>query len=159
VTATGLALAVAFSLGAVWLSGHWDAQAAAAVGVDDARAVSLAKKARSVNPFALDPLYQAAAAEVDQAARIRAAHAAGWLAAYTAATGRAGDYYLKATQVQPKSAEAWFQRGYFELVTRSCPRAALPDFNEATVYDGRNPTYNTFYATTLAQVNSGKPRC
>ena len=159
VTAAGLAVVVAFSLGAVWLSGHWDSQAAAAVGVDDARAVSLAKKARTVNPFAIDPLYQAAAAEVDRGARIKAAHAAGWLAAYRDANDRAYGYYRKATKVQPKAADAWFQLGYFELITRGCPRAALPDFNEATVYDGRNPTYNTFYATTLAQVNSGRPRC
>jgi hypothetical protein len=35
----------------------------------------------------------------------------------------------------------------------------LPDFNLATVYDGRNPTYNDYYARALELVNSGTPRC
>ena len=61
--------------------------------------------------------------------------------------------------MQPKNAEAWYQLGFFQLVTRGCPRAALPDFNLATVYDGRNPTYNYSYAQALKLVNSGKPRC
>ena len=159
VTATGVVLAVAFSLGAVWLGGHWDSQAAAAVGVNDAQAVKLAQRSRSVDPFALDPLFQAAAAEVDRGAQIKQKHAKGWLAAYRAANGRAYGYYAKATQVQPKSAEAWYQLGFFQRWTRDCPRAALPDFNLATVYDGRNPTYNTAYAEALALVNSGTPRC
>jgi hypothetical protein len=159
VTAAGFLLAVGFSLVAVWLGGHWDGQAAAAVGVDDNHAITLAQRSRSVNPFALDPLYQAAAAELDLGAQIKRAHKPGWLAAYRAANRKVYGYYEKATQVQPKSAAAWYQLGYFDLVTRSCPRAALPAFNLATVYDGRNPTYNAYYAKALALVNSGKPKC
>jgi hypothetical protein len=159
VTAAGFLLAVGFSLFAVWLGARWDGQAAAAVGVNDQRAVTLAQRARSVNPFALDPLYQAAAAELDRGAQIKAAHAAGWLAAYRAANERAYGYFKKATEVQPKNAEAWYQLGFFQLVTRACARAALPDFNLATVYDGRNPTYNDYYARTLKLVNSGRPKC
>ena len=107
--------------------------------MNDQRAVTLAQRSRSVNPFALDPLYQAAAAELDQGAQIKHAHAKGWLAAYRAANERAYGYFKKATEVQPKNAEAWYQLGFFQLVTRGCPRAALPAFNLATVLRPAQP--------------------
>jgi hypothetical protein len=158
-TASGVLLAVAFSLVAVWLGARWSDQAAAAVGVDDNHAIALAQRSRTMNPLSLDPLFQAAAAEVDIGARIKRAHAKGWLARYKAANHLAYGFYNKATEVQPESASAWFQLGYFQLATRGCPRAALPAFSHATVLDGRNPIYNDYYANALARVNSGKPRC
>jgi hypothetical protein len=159
VTASGFLLALAFSLFAVWLGARWDDQAAAAVGVDNARAVTLAQRSRSVNPVAVDPLIQAAIAETDRGAGIKQAHAKGWLAEYRAANRLAYGFYDKATQVQPEDADAWYQLGSFQILTRKCPRAALPDFSHATVLDGQNPTYITAYSQTLALVNSGKPRC
>ncbi len=159
VTASGVLLAVVFSLFAVWLGARWDGQAAAAVGVDNARAVTLAQRARSVNPVAVDPLIQAAIAETLIGAGIKQAHAKGWLAGYRAANRLAYGFYNRATQVQPEDADAWYQLGTFQLLTRKCPRAALPDFSHSTVLDGQNQAYITAYAQTLAKVNSGRPRC
>jgi hypothetical protein len=158
-TASGVLLAVGFSLVAVWLGAHWSAQASAAVGVDDGHAIALAKRARQLNPLSLDPIYQAAAAEVDRGAAIKHAHRKGWRARYKAVNEQAYGYYTKATEVQPSSADAWFQLGVFQLGTRKCERAAYAAFNRATTLDPKNPLYNQYYASTLARVNSGKPRC
>ncbi len=51
------------SLFAVWLGNRWDGQAASAVGVDNGRAITLARRARSIDPFLVDPLFQSALAE------------------------------------------------------------------------------------------------
>jgi hypothetical protein len=158
-TAGGVFLLVGFSLVVVWLGARWSAQAAAAVGVNDPRALTLAKRARQMNPLSLDPLYQAAAAEIDEGAAIKRAHAKGWRTRYRAINEQAYGYYTKATEVQPSSADAWFQLGLFQLATRKCARAAYTAFNRATTLDPKNPLYNEYYASTLAQVNSGKPRC
>jgi hypothetical protein len=158
-TAGGVFLLVGFSLVAVWLGAHWSEQASAAVGVNDARALRLAGRARQMNPLSLDPLYQAAAAEIDKGAAIKRAHAKDWRTRYKAVNEQAYGYYTKATEVQPSSADAWFQLGLFQLATRKCARAAYTAFNRATTLDPKNPLYNEYYASTLAQVNSGKPRC
>lgn len=158
-TASGLLLAVGFSLVAVWLGAHWSSQAAAAVGVNDVHALTLAKRARQLNPLSLDPLLQAAAAEVDRGAAIKRAHARSWRVRYRAVNELAYGYFTKATQLQPSSAEAWYQLGYFQLATRNCARAAYAAFNRATTLDPKNPLYNQYYAKALALVNSGKPVC
>jgi hypothetical protein len=158
-TASGLLLAVGFSLVAVWLGARWSSQASAAVGVNDARAITLAKRARQLNPLSLDPLYQAAAAEVDIGAAIKRRHAKGWRAPYKAVNELAYGYYTKATEVQPSSADAWYQLGVFQFGTRKCARAAYTAFNHATTLDPKNPLYNEAYAAMLARVNSGRPRC
>src|SRR5205085_986049 len=59
----GVALAALSSLFAVWLGGRWTGQALDALGVDNAHAVALAKRARSVQPLSIDPLYYEALAE------------------------------------------------------------------------------------------------
>jgi hypothetical protein len=158
-TASGVFLAVAFSLVAVWLGVRWSNQAAAAIGVNDARALTLAKKARQMNPLSLDPLFQAATAEVEEGAVIKAAHAKGWQARYRAVNKLAYGFYTKGTELQPSSADAWYQLGLFQYGTRKCARAAYAAFNHATTLDPKNPLYNQAYATTLALVNSGVPRC
>src|SRR5262249_46134403 len=158
-TAGGVLLAVGFSLVAVRLGDRWSSQAAAAVGVNDAHALTLAKRARQLNPLSLDPLYQAAAAEVDAGAAIKHAHAKGWRTRYRAVNEQAYGYYTKAAELQPSSADAWYELGYFQLATRNCARAAYAAFNHATTPDPKNPLYNEYYAKTLALVNSGKPRC
>jgi len=158
-TAGGILLAVGFSLVSVWLSAHWSDQASAAVGVNDARAVTLANRARQLNTLSVDPLYQAAAADADQGTAIKRKHAKGWRARYRAINEEAYGYYTKATEIQPSRADAWYQLGFFQLYTRGCARAAYEAFNRATTLDPRNPLYNQAYAATLALVNSGKPRC
>jgi hypothetical protein len=157
--ATALGLVASASLVVVWLADRWDSQAAAAVSVNDSRAITLANRSRKLNPFALDPLFQAAFAETDIAGRLIRTKPVGWRPASAAALDQARSDYEKATRVQPDSALAWDQLGYFQLITRGCPRAALPDFSKATVLDGRNPGYNLHYSEALALVNSGKPRC
>ncbi len=159
VTASGLLLAVGFSLVVVWLGGRYADQASGAVGVNDAHALALAKRARQLDPLALEPLYQAAAAEVDMGFAIRQARRKGWRARYREVNELAYGYLNKATEVQPESADAWFQLGYFQLSTRGCARAAYVAFNHATTLDPKNPLYNQLYAKTLARVNSGTPVC
>ena len=83
----------------------------------------------------------------------------GWRARYRVINEEAYGYYTKATELQPSSADAWYQLGFFQLYTRNCARAAYEAFNHATTLDPRNPLYNQYYAKTLAQVNSGKPLC
>src|SRR5213076_1132938 len=56
----GLALAALFS---VWLGGRWTGQAENALGTHNARAVTLAKRARSVQPLSVEPIFIQALAE------------------------------------------------------------------------------------------------
>ena len=53
--ASGVALAVVFSLFAVWFGDRWTGQAEAEIGTDNAQAVDLARSARSVNPLLARP--------------------------------------------------------------------------------------------------------
>ncbi len=59
----GLALAALSSLFAVWLGGRWTGDAENALGTDNARAVTLAKRARSVQPLSVEPIFIQALAE------------------------------------------------------------------------------------------------
>jgi hypothetical protein len=151
-TAIGVASLLFVSLIAVWLGNRWDAQAAAAVGVDNQRAITLAKRARSINPYLVDPLYQAALAESAIAHGLK--NTAAKKRAYAAALG----YYTKATEVQPHDAMAWYDLGWFDLYVRNCPHAAYPAVNRFTTLDGQDPK-NAIYAITLKKVNSGKYKC
>ena len=159
VTASGVLLALAFSLFAVWLGARWDDQAAAAVGVDNARAVTLAQRSRSVNPVAVDPLIQAAIAETDSGRRDQAGPCQGVARRLPRGEPPRLRLLRQGDEVQPEDADAWYQLGTFQILTRKCPRAALPDFSHATVLDGQNTAYIAAYSQTLALVNSGKPRC
>jgi hypothetical protein len=60
--AAGAALAVLVSLFAVWLGDRWSGQAADALA-KPRHAISLAKRSRSVNPLAVEPLFTQALAE------------------------------------------------------------------------------------------------
>ncbi|HEY4348862.1 MAG TPA: O-antigen ligase family protein [Gaiellaceae bacterium] len=161
-TAGGLLILPALSLGAVWLGGHWQGQADAAVGVDDAHAVLLTRRVRAVNPVTVEPLFTAAFAELDQAQSIRAKHAKGWQADYVKTNSLAHGYFVKATEVQPYSSDAWFRLGFFDLEPekgiRPCPQEALHAFNRFTVLNGQSAD-NIYYAMALAIVNKGKAKC
>jgi O-Antigen ligase len=157
-TAAGLLAVLGLSLGAVWLGGHWQSQAQAALGVDDAKAISLAKKARSADPLADAPLITAGAAQTNIALQIADRRSRGWRQRYDAATKAALDYYGQATRVQPDDAQAWYYLGSLRAQL-GCPYAAYTDFNRATVLDGQYPPYSQAYAATLAKVNSGKYKC
>ncbi len=155
VTATGAVLALVFSLFAVWFGNRWTDQANAALGTANTHAIQLAKRARSVDPLSIEPLLTAATAEVNLAAPLRRKD----VAAYKQANAQALGYYLKATQVQPDNAFAWYSLGYYDYWNRHCARAAYAAFNRATVLDGRNPDYIYYYGLTLKAVNSGRPKC
>jgi hypothetical protein len=138
---SGAALAVVFSLTAVWLGNRWTGQALELVVDDPARAVALAKRARSVNPLAVEPLFAQAWAE--QARRNY---------------GETLGLLQEATRLQPENKETWFLLGTFNLRVRHCPRAALPELERFTALDRQDPG-NKEYDLALKQVNSGTPTC
>jgi hypothetical protein len=157
-TASGILAIAVLSLAAVWLGGHWEGQAESALGVNDAKALKLAKRAHSVNPLAVAPLLTASTAQSALAASYAANRTSGWARRYTVATTSAIDYLGQATRLQPDNALAWYLLGSYRLA-EGCPYAALPSFNQATIYDGKNPAYAEAYAATLKRVNSGKEKC
>jgi O-Antigen ligase len=152
VTASGIALALVFSLFSVWLGNRWDSQAAAAVGVDNGRAISLAKRARSIDPFLVDPLLTSALAESAIAHRLKS------VAERKQAYGQVLGYYEKATQVQPYNALAWYELAAFDYYVRDCPQAAYTAINRFTTLNGQDPKAS-LYPKLLKLVNSGKARC
>lgn len=168
VTASGAALAVLFSLFAVWLGERWSNEAG--LTANNAQAVRLAQRSRSVDPLSIDPLLTAAGAEVNIGANLKPAvdraYEQGHLkkyrslvTAYREANALALGYYTKATEVQPENAFAWYSLGAYDMSPRGCPRAALPAFSRSTVLDGQNPMNSEGYAAALKAVNSGKPKC
>jgi hypothetical protein len=86
-------------------------------------AAAIAQSAVDINPLSVDPLFDLAA--IQQA---------------RGQTPSAGDALVKATEVQPASAEAWRRLGRFRLDVLSQPRAALKDFQAAYYLDPQNPT-------------------
>jgi O-antigen ligase/polysaccharide polymerase Wzy-like membrane protein len=141
--AAGLALAALSSLFAVWLGNRWTGQALDALGTNPAHAAALAKRARSVQPLSIDPLYYEALAEQLQGP----SH-------YGATLG----LLQKATRLQPDNAEAWFRLGEFDLNVQNCPRTALPELDRYTALNPQDPG-NAEYARALALVDSGTPVC
>ena len=70
-------------------------------------------------------------------------------------------YFTKATEVQPENADAWYQLGFFQLADARLPARGAAGLQPR---DGarrpKNPRYNAAATRqTLAQVNSGKPKC
>jgi tetratricopeptide (TPR) repeat protein len=106
--ASGVGLAVLASLFTVWLGNHYANEAALASS--PAHAITLAKRARSLNPLSVDPIFTQAVAEQ----RLRR-------------LTRARNLLLRATLVQPRNAETWYRLGAFDLQLR-CPREALDAF-------------------------------
>jgi hypothetical protein len=138
--ASGAGLAVICSLAAPWLGDRWTGQARESLD-HPARAVSLAKRARSVNPLSVEPLFVQAWAE--QSRRN---------------LGEALGLLEEATRLQPENKETWFQLGIFNLVVRNCPRTALPQLDRFTQLDRQDPG-NKQYDRALRLVNSGLAKC
>ena len=165
VAAGGLLATVAFSLFAVWLGNRWQAQADAALGVNDARAVALAHKAQTINPLSVDPLYTAYLAELDIADTIRTTHSKGWHLSYVHANSLAVGFLEKMTEVQPDDADAWFHLGFQELYPeasiRPCPQKAYYAFNRFNVLDPQSTDASApaYFRKALTIVNSGKAKC
>jgi len=137
----GLALATLLSLFAVWLGDRWTGDAAAALG-NPPRAIMLAKRARSVDPLAVLPLYYEALANEEPPYHLT----------------RARDLLLEATAEQPQNPQTWYWLGYFDLHVIGCARHALTELNRFYELDSQNPAVKE-KDTALRIVNSGVPRC
>jgi tetratricopeptide (TPR) repeat protein len=136
---SGVAVAVLASLFAVWLGERWSSDASASLG-NPARAVTLAKRSRSIDPLSVQPLLTEALAEQE----LR--HPA-----------KARGLLLEATRVQPHDAETWYSLGEFDLQL-GCPRHALPELERFYELNSQDPAV-TEKDKALKLVNSGTPRC
>ena len=86
------------------------------------QAVTTAEQAVDTNPLSTDPLFELAAIQQGRGQ-----------------TPEAKAALIKATEVQPASAEAWRRLGQFRLDALSEPRTALKDFQVAYYLDPQNP--------------------
>jgi tetratricopeptide (TPR) repeat protein len=139
VAASGAALVAVLSFLAVWLGDRFAGDARADLG-RPAHAVTVAKRARSLDPLAVDPLFTQALAEQELG------HA-----------GPARGLLIKATEVQPQNAETWYTLGVFDLQL-GCPRHALTELERFYGLNPQDPGV-TQKDKALKLVNSGKPRC
>ena len=124
-----------------WLGARW---ANDALFASPARAVTLAKRAHSVDPFLVEPF---------------------WAQAFAAsARGRqrqAFAYYLGATRRQPANPQTWLFAGRYALRS-GCPQLAYPlleRFTELMNQQARPSEGGSDYRRALTLVNSGTARC
>jgi O-antigen ligase len=123
-----------------WLGERWSSQATVA---SPARAVTLAERARSVDPLIVEPLWALAFAAEDRG-DLRAAYA----------------YYKEATRKQPKNAETWLLAGQFAFA-HGCMRAAYDNLVIFTELDNkaRPSRGGDAYNKALRIVDLGKAKC
>jgi hypothetical protein len=145
----GVAVAVLVSVGSAWLGDRYANQAA--LETSPARAVTLAKRAHSLNPFSLDPVFTQALAEQELAQRAKRR------ATRDLHLTRARGLLQKATEVQPDSAQAWYSLAAFDL-SLGCPRHALPSFERFYQLNPQDPGVR-LKDRALRLVNSGRPNC
>jgi tetratricopeptide (TPR) repeat protein len=131
------AVAIFGSLLLPWLAERKTLDAYAAPAAEVLR---LTDEARSLDPFAVEPIFLAADAE-----------------ATLGNTRKAWSLYLRATRVQPDNKETWFELGRFELEL-GCPRYALPHLERFQALDPMG-SGGELKDAALAAVNSGKPKC
>lgn len=113
-----LALAVAYSLLAPWFALRASDSALASLEAGrPAQAVGRARDARSLNPFALEPLFLEAGA-AEQLGDLPAARS----------------LYVKAIELQPLNWRPWYELGSFELDLMNY-RAAVPPLERAVELD------------------------
>jgi hypothetical protein len=124
-----------------WLGERWSGQAA--VSVSPQHAITLAKRARAVDPLLVEPLLTLGFAS-DLANRLFVARA----------------YYAQAVRAQPKNPDVLLQAGLFELA-HGCPRHAYAYLEPFTELNPKERPENgpNAYRRSLALVNSGKPTC
>ncbi len=139
--ASGAALLAFGALLLPWLGERWSGQAA--VTLSPQHAVTLAKRARSVDPLLVEPLLTLGFAS-DLAGRPRVARA----------------YYAQAVRAQPKNPDTLLQAGLFELAN-GCARHAYAYLEPFTELDPKERPENgpIAYRRALALVNTGKPTC
>ena len=135
---SGAALLAFGALLLPWLGARWTGDAEASL--NDAQAVRLAKRARSVDPLSAEAVWA-------QALGTRNYFAAQAL-------------YALATRKEPENPEWWVLKARYEL-DAGCARAALTDFYRFNALDPyAQPTAGPDdYRRALALVNTGKPTC
>jgi hypothetical protein len=140
--AGGVALALLSSLFLPWLGARWADDATASLD-RPARAVSLARRARSVDPLSIDPLVTEALAEELRGNLERAA-----------------SLLQTATEVQPKNPQTWVLLGRLELDAR-CPRRAYTHLERYVELDpqARPSAGATDKDRALKLVNEGRATC
>jgi O-Antigen ligase len=138
--AAGAALLGVVVLFLPWLGERWSAQATVA---PPARAVTLAKRAQSVDPLLVEPLWALAFA-AELRGDLRTAYA----------------YYTEATRKQPKNADTWLFAGQFAFA-HGCMRAAYTNLEKFTELDNKARASRgaVAYREARRQVNTGKPTC
>jgi tetratricopeptide (TPR) repeat protein len=135
--------AAALAFGALllpWLGERW---ATDALFASPARAIQLANRAQSVDPFLVEPLWAKALA-----ADTRGQHQ------------RAFDYYVGAVRKQPKNPQTWLFAGRYALDQR-CYHLAytyLEKFTELN-QNARPSAGGDDYNRALRLVNAGKGKC
>ena len=125
-----------------WLGARWAGDALASSS--PSRAVTLARRAHSVDPLLLEP-YWAQALAADQRNK----------------PALAFSYYLAAVNRQPANPEAWLLAGTYAL-QQGCPRKAytlLLQFTELVNQRAQADEGGDDYRRALALVNAGKARC
>jgi tetratricopeptide (TPR) repeat protein len=124
-----------------WLGERWSSQAA--VSVAPQHAITLAKRARSVDPLLVQPLLTLGFAS-DLAGRPLVARA----------------YYAQAVRAQPKNPDTLLSAGLFELA-HGCARHAYAYLEPFTELDpkARPEDGPIAYRRALHLVNSGTPTC
>jgi O-antigen ligase len=138
--AAGAALLAFVVLLLPWLGERWSAQATVA---SPARAVTLAKRAQSVDPLLVEPLWALAFA-AELRGEVPTAYA----------------YYLEATRKQPKNADTWLFAGQFAFA-HGCMQAAYTNLEKFTELDNKARASRgaDAYREARRQVNTGKPKC
>ena len=134
----GAALLLFGALFLPWLGGRWSNDAS--VASPPARVISLAKKARSVDPLLVEPLWWEADAQTDPRQAVA--------------------LYQAAVDKQPKNDQTWLAAGLYAAGI-GCPRLA---YHYLERYTELNPNARASqgadtYRTALQQVNTGKPKC
>jgi tetratricopeptide (TPR) repeat protein len=139
--AAGAALFVFVVLLLPWLGERWSDDAT--FTASPTRAERLARRARSVDPLLVEPLWALALA-ADERNDV----------------ARALGYYEEATRVQPENAQTWLAAGRYALEI-GCARRALQHFYRFNALDkyARPSDGPDDYQRALRLVNSGRPRC
>ena len=127
-----LAVAAVASLAAPWIADRKVGEAYAALETDPGRAADSARRARTLNPLSIEPIFALAGAE----------HSLG-------NTERARELYVEAVELQPLNPETWYQLGAYELALRDA-EAARRHLGRSHELDPRGPA-----GALLAQLGRG----
>ena len=139
--AAGAALVAFGVLFLPWLGQRWSGQAA--VALSPQQAITLAKRARSVDPLLVQPLLTLGfASDISNRPLV------------------ARGYYREAVRAQPKNPDTLLGAGLFELA-HGCPRQAYAYLEPFTELDpkARPGDGPIAYRRALRLVNTGKPTC